>query len=336
MKILSALTLLLFVACARAPGMETAGEKAFDVPTALADKFTVKDVGAKKEEPKAAEKVAEAPAPKAKGKKRVKGKGKKAAKAEETKPAPEAFPNRWTMPPLFPVGEKYKFDITYFGATAGTLDLETLPNKVVNDRAAFHFRAVAQTASVFSLFYRLNDVVESFMDTEALFSHKFSIKLDESLQTRDLLELYDQRAHKAYYWSKLDHKKSGKKEEKFEIDLEPFTQDGLSSFYYVRTLPLEMGKPYEFPTVNNGKLRRVRVTAVRKESLKTKLGTFDTIVVKPEVVLDGALKSYGDSFMWISDDPRRILLKIDAKIKVGSVIAYLKEHSFDGKPTEGR
>jgi hypothetical protein len=43
------------------------------------------------------------------------------------------------------------------------------------------------------------------------------------------------------------------------------------------------------------------------------------------------LKSYGDSFVWLSDDPRRIILKVDAKIKVGSVIAYLREYS-SGSP----
>ncbi|MGZ3739726.1 MAG: DUF3108 domain-containing protein, partial [Bdellovibrionota bacterium] len=93
------------------------------------------------------------------------------------------------------------------------------------------------------------------------------------------------------------------------------------------------GKVYEFPVVNNGKLRTVRVTVVRKESLSTKVGEFNTIVVKPEVVLDGILQqNSGDSFMWISDDANRQILKIDAKIKVGSVIAYLRERSNGATP----
>jgi hypothetical protein len=180
---------------------------------------------------------------------------------------------------------------------------------------------------VFSLFYRVNDVAESFMDTTGLFSHKFSLKLEESRQTRDVLELYDQDKMKAYYWSKWDMANKPRQNDHSEIDLQPFTQDGLSSFFYVRTLPLEIGKAYEFPVVNNGKLRTVRVTALRKEHIVTKVGEYDAIVVKPEVVLDGVMQSYGDSFMWISDDEDRQILKIDAKIKVGTVVAYLKERS---------
>ncbi len=219
------------------------------------------------------------------------------------------------------------FDITYFGATAGQLVLDILPPKTVADRQTYHFRATASTSSVFSLFYRLNDIAESFVDTEGLFSHKYSIKLDVSKQLRDVLELYDHKKNKAYYWSKLVHTEKGVKNEQSEIALTPFTQDGLSAFFYVRTLPLEVGKAYDFPVMNNGKVRTVRINVVRKEDLKTKVGEFPAIVVRPEVMLDGVLSSYGDSFMWISDDANRTILKIDAKIKVGSVIAYLREHT---------
>lgn len=348
-------SLLLACACAAPTASTIASDDSFGISAELANKFAVRDKDAVA--PTAA--VNAAPAPEAsasvasevpaKGKKGKKGKGKAVkaakgpakadAKGEAPKPASttKPFENRWTMAPNFQQGEKYRFDITYFGATAGSLELELLEPKVVNERPSFHLRAIARSVSPFTLFYRLNDTVESFMDSEGLFSHKFTVKMDESLQKRDILELYDQKAHKVYYWSKLDHKKKGKKDDQLEIDTAPYSQDGLSAFYYLRTLPLEIGKSYEFPIVNNGKLRTVRVTAVRKEELKTKLGTFDTIVLKPEIALDGAIKTYGDSFVWVSDDPRRLLLKVDAKIKVGSIIAYLREHKDgQGRATAGR
>lgn len=355
LNLLLAGTFLLASACAAPTANTVASDDTFGVSSELANKFAVRDKDAPVNTAAVNEAPAEAPQPApvpAKGKKGQKNtKGKKAVKSakasakaaapvkkeEAPKPAAKAFENRWTMPPFFQEGEKYRFDITYFGATAGSLDLELLEPKVINDRPAYHLRAIARSVSPFTLFYRLNDTVESFMDSEGLFSHKFTVKMDESLQKRDILELYDQKAHKVHYWSKLDHKKKGKKDDQLEIDAEPYTQDGLSAFYYLRTLPLEMGKVYEFPIVNNGKPRVVRVTVVRKEKLKTKIGTFDTIVLKPEIALDGAIKTYGDSFVWVSDDPRRLLLKVDAKIKVGSIIAYLREHKdAQGRDTAGR
>lgn len=290
----------------------------------LANQFEVRE-STTPAEPAVTAQVPAAPANTKKGK-------KEAVKAAKKPEVPATIPNRWTMPPLFQAGEKTVLDITYFGATAGQLELQVLPNKIVADRLSYHFRAIATSTSVFSLFYRVNDVAESFMDAEGLFSHKYSLKLDESKQQRDVLELYDYRKKKAYYWSKLEHSDKGPSHEQSEIDLVPFTQDGLSAFFFVRTLPMEVGKVFEFPVVNNGKLRTVRVTVLRQEMLATKAGDFPTFVVKPEVVLDGILQSHGDSFMWISDDPQRRILKMDAKIKVGSVIAYLRSHSYGDKP----
>lgn len=317
------LGLSFFVGCALAPEPRPAAEREIAVPSALADRFAVKH----QDEVAPPAPAPSLPAPVAKGKKAAKDRKASTGKASPAK-ADFTWPNRWPMPAFFRTGETYLFDITYFGATAGELALELLPIKVVADRPVYHLRANARTASVFSLFYRMNDVAESFLDVESLVSHKFTLKLDESLQTRDMLELYDQRAQRVYYWSKLDHKKKGKKDEEFEISSAPFTQDGLSAFFYIRTLPLKDGDVYEFPVVNNGKLRNVRVSVVRRENIKTKIGVRAAVVLKPEVVLDGAIKTYGDNFVWISDDAERVILKVDAKIKVGSIIAYLREHRY--------
>lgn len=311
-------------------------DKEFEVPSGLADQFTVREAGSapvKPAEGAAVSADAKAPVDPKTGK--APKLSKKAQKAAEKKKKKDAaseakweIKNRWTMPPIFQTGEHSVFDITYFGATAGQLVLETLPPKMVAGRSTFHFRATAASTSVFSLFYRLNDVAETFVDTEGLFSHKYSVKIDESRQTRDVLELYDQSKRKAYYWSKWKKQDHDLQKDESVIDLAPYTQDGLSAFYYVRTLPLDPGGVYEFQVANNGKLRTVRITVVRREKLNTKIGEIPAIVIKPEVVLDGVLSSYGDSFMWISDDARRIMLKIDAKIKVGSVVGYLREHNY--------
>lgn len=317
----------------QAPSVPTT--KDFEVPASLADQFDVKETISTPPAP-----PAPPPQPVPASKKSQKGKKSKFAKGQKVTiesrlppgPKPLVIPNRWTMPPFLQAGERTVFDITYFGATAGQLELKILPSKVVANRLSYHFRATATTTSVFALFYRVNDVAESFMDTEGLFSHKYSLKIDETRQGRDVLELYDYQKKKAYYWSKWELQGKEPRNEQSEIPLDTFTQDGLSSFFYVRTLPLEVGKVYEFPVVNNGKLRTVRVIVVAKENLVTKIGEFPAIKVKPEVVLDGVLQNQGDSFMWISDDAQRRVLKVDAKIKVGSVIAYLREHSYGEEP----
>jgi len=335
MKFLRITAIAIFLAsCAgktsNTPTVPTA--KDFEVPTNLADQFDVKETTSTPPAPPPPVPVVEVKKPGKKGKTSKAEIMMKNAIAEKKASVPAVIPNRWSMTPFLQAGERTLLDITYFGATAGQLELTVLPSKVVSDRLCYHIRAKASSTSVFSLFYRVNDVAESFMDTEGLFSHKYSLKLDESKQQRDVLELYDHRKKKAYYWSKLELSDKGVSNEQSEIDLVPFTQDGLSAFFYARTLPLEVGKVFEFPVVNNGKLRTVRLTVLREETLTTKIGDFPSFVLKPEVVLDGILQNKGESFLWISNDAQRRILKMDAKIKVGSVIGYLREHSYGESP----
>jgi len=339
-KIIFVCFVFSLASCARFRPAEAPKDTDFSIPTELMNQFEVKEADEKEALPTKEALTAPAQDTNIHSSKEQKKNKKKSAKTAKTKKTAKEkttkeniWKNRWERPIPFLPGERFTLDITYFGAIAGTLEVKVLPYKFIKGRKVFHFKAWARTASVFSLFYSLNDVGESFMDTESIVSHKFTLKLDESLQQRDVMELYDHIANKVYYWSKLDHKKKGKHEDQFEIPIDDFTQDAISAFFYIRTLPLENGGIYVFPVVTNGKLRTVQVKVVRREKLPTKYGEIPAIVLLPEVILDGVLQKKGDTFIWLSDDEHRNILKIDAKIKVGSVVAYLKDLE-NGKPEE--
>jgi hypothetical protein len=128
--------------------------------------------------------------------------------------APFAYPSRRPAKDPIWVGEKHVFDVTYFGMSAGDLSMEALPYKIVNERKVYHIRATAVSSSVFNLFYRLNDTVESFIDYDGIFSHRFHIVLDETKQSRDAVELYDHEKKQTYYWNRWNHKERGYSETK--------------------------------------------------------------------------------------------------------------------------
>lgn len=310
----------ILVSCARFQPSGPVKEEDLGIPTELTEKFSVKEV-----------EVAPAVTPEVK--QPVPVKGKKPPKVVKPPKDVVTFPDRWKgRPPMFRPGDRSVYDITFFGATAGELDLQVLPNKIIADRNVFHVRAEAKSTSVFSLFYRVNDYGESFIDADAIVPLKFHLKQDESIQQRDIVELYDHKKKKMYYWSKWDHKKKGHRLDNTEIEIPNFTQDSVSAFYFIRTLPLEDGQSYQFDVSTNGKIRTVRAVVVRREKIQTRAGEFPTIVVKPEVVLDGILQKTGDTFIWVTDDEYRDVVKLDAKIKIGSVIAYLRELYREGKP----
>jgi hypothetical protein len=298
-----------------------------DLPVELQKKFEVMEA------PQPSPTVSPAPEPL----KPMKGKKKSKAAAKKEKSgapaAPFVYPNRHPSNPPFWVGEKHTLEITYIGLAAGEFTMEVLPVKAINNRRAYHLKGHAVSSKVFNLFYRLNDTIDSFWDFEGLFSHRFHMVLDQTKQSRDALELYDSEKKQGFYWNRKNHVTKGYTETKDYVEISPFPQDSFSAIYYLRTLPLEEGKQYTFPVVSEGRAWEAVVTVVRREMMDTPLGKKMCIVVRPQTRYQGVMRQErGESYIWLTDDDRRLVVRLEAKVKVGSVAARLKEVELGEKP----
>ena len=123
----------------------------------------------------------------------------------------------------------------------------------------------------------------------------------------------------------MDHVKKGKIEDKRTIPITPFPQDSISALYYVRTLMFPNNASAKFPLIADGRNLEAQVSVVRRETRKTIFGKIPTIVLKPEMKYQGILKKRGDIFVWLSDDARKIPVRLEGKVKIGTVVADLVE-----------
>lgn len=258
---------------------------------------------------------------------------KLAEEQQQAKPALQ-YPNRRPAKDPIWVGEKFLYEITYFGMAAGDFTVEVGPLKAIADRKVYDVQGHAESSSVFSMFYRLNDSVESFIDYDGIFSHRFHLILDETKQSRDALELYDYEKQRTFYWNKWNHRDRGYSETKEYGDIPLWAQDSVSALYYVRTLPLKDGDVYTFPVVSEGKPWEAVVTVVRREVVDSPMGKVQAVVVKPETKFRGVLQKRGDSFIWLTDDDRRIPIRLEAKVKIGTVVGTLKQVVSYGTPPQ--
>jgi hypothetical protein len=294
-----------------------------ELPMDLKAKFEVRDVEAapavQPELTAAKEPESTAPA------KKKRAKASKKAKKEPGAKAPFEYPKRRPEKEAFFPGEQQVFEITYFGMAAGDFTLDVLPYKVIDNRKVYHIRGTAVSSSIFSLFYRINDTIETFIDYDGLFSHRFHLILDETKQTRDALELYDSEKGQTFYWNRWNHKERGFTETKEFQPMQSFSQDSLSALFYLRSIPLNTGEVVSFPVVSEGKTWEAVVTVVRRETIDGPNGPMQTVVVKPETKFQGVAQKRGDSFIWLSDDERRYIVRLEAKVKVGTVVARLKK-----------
>lgn len=138
------------------------------------------------------------------------------------------------------------------------------------------------------------------------------------------------------YWFKKDEgiiKSSvitSEKEAK-EIKTIPYKNcvwDVLSAIYYARNLNFEGFTPEEkipFNLIVDGKIHNLYVRYLGKEELEMPDGKIYKTIKFSALLVEGTIFDGGeDMTVWVSDDKNKIPLKVQAKIQVGWVKAFLK------------
>ena len=109
------------------------------------------------------------------------------------------------------------------------------------------------------------------------------------------------------------------------VRIPEFTIDVLTVMYYMRTLDLKIGRTVTVTVLDNDKLYPLDIKIVRRERISTKAGTFDCLVVIPELKSGGLFKNEGRITAWVTDDHRKIPVLMKSKAIIGAIIVELQE-----------
>lgn len=223
----------------------------------------------------------------------------------------------------FRVGEEVTHSVKYFKMSAGELKFKVDPMSMVNGRKAYTFLTEIKTSSFFDSVYSVDDLVETLVDFDEMIPRVFSLHVKESGQLREARMLFDDQKHSATYWEKKITKKDGAQEKKQQWDIPPFSQNVFSALFYMRIFKWDVGKEYAFRVADDEQNLIFKGKALRKEKLDTDLGEMNAVVIKPEIILKGAFKPVGDIYIWLSDDDRHYILRIESKIKIGTLVSEI-------------
>ena len=72
------------------------------------------------------------------------------------------------------------------------------------------------------------------------------------------------------------------------------------------------------------------------ERVKVEAGTFDCIVVEPLMKEGGLFKSEGRVIIWLTNDEKKIPIKVSTKVVIGSIDAELREYSGISTPIRAK
>lgn len=235
------------------------------------------------------------------------------------------FSGRRPLVDPFRVGERVKHEVSYMGVKAGELEIEVKPFVKVNQQKSYNFRIGIKTTGLFSSVYSVDDHVTTYVNFDDLTPTVYELFVKESGKLGETKTLFDWKQNKATFWEKVYTKKDGEKESQKEWDILPFSQNVFSVVYYLRNFTWDVGSENKFRIAHDGKNLVFEGKAIRKEKIETDAGTFDTIVIQPVVSFGGKLEPTGDNFIWITDDDRKFIVRIESKIKIGSLVSEVVE-----------
>ena len=214
-------------------------------------------------------------------------------------------------PRVPPVGERLTYDVKFSAVRVGRGVMEVVGYENVRGVSALHVRFVVKGGT---FFYKVNDVLESWIDTARFVSLRHTQELSEGSRDRERqFEFFPQRRTFSL---------NGGAEEPGVAD----PLDEGSFLYFVRRVPLVVGQTYEFNRYFRPDRNPVRIIVLRKERIKVPAGEFNTIVIQPIIKAKGLFSEGGKAQVWLTDDSTRAMVQMKSSLPIGSLNLYLREY----------
>ena len=203
-------------------------------------------------------------------------------------------------------GETLDYTVTWMKVAGGTARMTISEND-----GKYRITSVVKSGGGLARFVKVRDEIETIVDSTDFSTLRYSKHLDE-------------RGDKMEEVTTIEDGIASRKRKKVRKTPVPRpVYDPISVIYYFRTLELAPGKTYEFDLISDGKLYTVHARVVRREKVTTPAGTFDTLLVEPQMASAGVQREE-QLFIWYTDDERRLPVRIRTEVKFGSVTATLK------------
>lgn len=173
--------------------------------------------------------------------------------------------------------------------------------------------------------FRFHEHVESTVDPDQ-FTVLHTNKLEEQgKRVRASEAVFDHAARKVT-WTERDPNQSQPRIK--TLDFSEPVQDILTVIYFLRTQKLEVGKSFDVPLSDSGRMLRFSVAVLERKQLNTILGRVSAVRIEPAVFSEEGFARRGSLSIWITDDSRRLPVKAQLKVDLGTFDIKLKRLSY--------
>ena len=216
----------------------------------------------------------------------------------------------WAISPNF-VGEELHYSAGFRLFPAGNAII-SLKSDSLNGKLTYLLSTSIKTNSFLDNFYEVRDETLSWLSVEDFSLLKIVQNIREGNYHRN--HSAHTQGDSLLIWNK-----------KYFTITEP-VYDPIAFIYFLRSQKLSLGDSFHFLSAGEKKVREVWVNITARESIKVPAGDFDCLKVEP-VSPNGVplLKNNGELRVWLSNDNKRLPVKIEMKTNVGTMVMKLKE-----------
>jgi hypothetical protein len=219
----------------------------------------------------------------------------------------------------FPVGERLTFGARYGIFSVGSATMEVMGLDTVRGVETVHIRFRITGGA---LWYHLDQTIESWVGRNDFRSRRYSSIQDERDRHRE--NRYEIYPDSGYY-------REAGRDTTFATVLEPL--DDAAFLYWIRTVPLEVGKRYEYARYFRPDRNPVILEVLGRERVGVAGKKWRAIVVRPKIPQGrGIFAEKSETRIWLSDDAQRIVLAIQSNFSFGQVTLKLKDYVVPGVP----
>jgi hypothetical protein len=228
----------------------------------------------------------------------------------------------------FGVGEKMDFQLKFGLFDVGKASMEMKSIEPVRGRPAWKAELKIDGQAPLNV-YSLLATHTTWFDTSSFNSLRYSREQKERNRERDtFFEIFPERS---------TFRVRAEPDTMPEMPSVPAPLDEASFLYFIRTAPLEVGQTYTWDRYFRPDRNPVVIRVLRKETISVpRLGQMDAIVIQPTIKTPGLFSQGGNARVWLSDDPLRLILKIQSEVAgiLGSL--HLNLTNYTPPRTPGR
>ena len=212
--------------------------------------------------------------------------------------------------------EFYQYSISLLGFPAGTGTLQATHNLTFHGQSRFRLTSTAQSNEFISLFFPVNNLVDSTIDADTLLPQHFIFQRREGNDHEDFDVTFHHEKQEVFII------KDGQLS---TMSISSHTHGPLSFLYYVRNLEyLTPGHSLHMAVHHDKKNYEIEVKVEDIERVSGPWGEVEAIRCEAVMPFRGIFANHGNFHFWLTNDRNRVPLMMQANVIVGSVKAVLE------------